>query len=170
MFKKLSTRQLAFCGILAAVYCVVTVATAPFAYGYMQFRISEALCVLPFFAPYTTLGLFVGCVLANIFSTVSALDIVIGSAATLIACLMTAHSRNLYLALLPPVICNMLLVGALLAWVMTPDAFLQGFVVMGVQVAIGEAAVMAILGLPLALLIRRRGWDRLLRGGLAART
>lgn len=170
MFKKLSTRQLAFCGILAAVYCVVTIATAPFAYGDVQFRISEALCILPFFAPFTTLGLFVGCLLANIFSTVSTLDIVIGSAATLIACLMTAHSRNLYLALLPPVVCNGLLVGAMLGWVLTPDAFLKGFLIFGAQVAAGELAVMAILGLPLALLIRRRGWDRLLRGGLAART
>ena len=170
MFKKMTTKQLAFCGILAAVYCVVTIATASFAYGSVQFRIAEALCILPFFAPYTTLGLFVGCLLANLFSTVSALDIVIGSAATLIACLMTAHSRRLWLALLPPVICNMLLVGAMLAWVYTPDAFLEGFVVMGAQVALGELAVMVILGLPLALLIRRRGWDQLLRGLQQAHT
>ena len=164
MPKKLTTRQLAFCGLLAAVDCAVTIATAPLSYGYAQFRISEALCILPFFAPYTTLGLFAGCVLANIFSTVTALDIVVGSAATLIACLLTARSRRLGLALLPPVACNGLLVGAMLAAVLSPHAFWQAFALMGLQVAFGELAVMLILGLPLALLIRRRGWDQLLRG------
>ena len=49
--KKLTVRELALCGVLAAVYAVITLAIAPFAYGPIQFRISEALCVLPFFVP-----------------------------------------------------------------------------------------------------------------------
>lgn len=88
--KKLTTRDLAFCGVIAALYAVITLAIAPFAYGPIQFRISEALCVLPFFVPVTSLGLFVGCLVANLFSTVTTLDTVIGSAATLLGCLWTA--------------------------------------------------------------------------------
>lgn len=154
---KLNTKRIAVCGVIAAVYAAVTIATAAFAYGPIQFRITEALCVLPFFLPYTTFGLFAGCLIANIFSTVSTLDIVIGSAATLIGCLWTSKVKNRYLAPLPTVICNWIMVGAMLAYVYTPDAFLSGFITMGAQVAVGEAAVMGLLGLPLTLYLDKTG-------------
>jgi len=160
---KYNTKRMAMCGILAAVYCAVTVLSAPIAYGPVQFRLSEALCMLPLFAPYTSLGLFVGCLLSNLFSTVTALDIVVGSAATLIACLWTAKCRRIWLAWIPTVAVNAILVGGMLAFVLTPEAFLQGFLLMGSQVALGEAAVLLVLGVPLAYLARRRGWDEKLR-------
>ena len=158
-----NTKRLAMCGILAAVYCAVTVLSAPIAYGPVQFRLSEALCILPLFAPYTSLGLFVGCLLSNLFSTVTALDIVVGSAATLIACLWTARCKRIWLAWIPTVAVNGVLVGTMLAFVLTPEALLQGFALMGGQVALGEAAVMLTVGVPMAYLIRRRGWDEKLR-------
>ena len=153
--KKLTTRDLAFCGVIAALYAVITLASAPFAYGPIQFRISEALCVLPFFVPVTSLGLFVGCLVANLFSTVTTLDIVIGSAATLLGCLWTAKLRTKWLTPLPTTIVNGVMVGAMLAAVYTPDAFWQGFLVNGLQVAAGELAVMVILGLPLAIWLEK---------------
>ena len=42
-----TTKRIALCGIVAAVYCIVTIVSAPIAYGPVQFRLSEALCVLP---------------------------------------------------------------------------------------------------------------------------
>lgn len=153
--KKLTIRELAFCGVLAAVYAVVTMATASFAYGPIQFRITEALCVLPFFAPVTSLGLFIGCLVANLFSTVSVLDIVIGSAATLIGCVWTSKLRNKWLVPLPTVLANGVMVGAMLAAVYTPDAFWSGFLTMGAQVAVGELAVMLVLGLPLMAYLQK---------------
>lgn len=162
--KHSTTKRLALCGILAAVYCVVTIVTASFAYGPVQFRLSEALCVLPFFAPYTSLGLFVGCLLANIFSTVSALDIVIGSAATLLGCLWTARCKKLWFVPVPTVVCNAVLVGAMLSWLYSPKGlFLKGWLVMGAQVGAGELAVLLVLGLPLAFVLRRRGLDQKLQ-------
>jgi len=155
--KKITTRQLAVCGILAALYAVVTVASSSFAYGPIQFRLSEALCVLPFFAPYTTWGLFIGCLIANLFSTVSALDIVVGSAATLLGCYLTSRLRSRWLVPLPTILVNAVMVGAMLAWVYTRDAFFTGFVTMGVQVALGEAAVLIVLGFPLMLLLQKNG-------------
>lgn len=153
--KKLTTRDLAFCGVIAALYAVITLAVAPFAYGPVQFRISEALCVLPFFVPVTSLGLFIGCLVANLFSTVTTLDIIIGSAATLLGCLWTAKLRTKWLTPLPTTIVNGIMVGAMLAAVYTPDAFWQGFLVNGLQVAAGELAVMVILGLPLAVWLEK---------------
>ena len=162
--KHYTTKRLALCGILAAVYCVVTILTASFAYGPVQFRLAEALCVLPFFAPYTSLGLFVGCLLANIFSTVSALDIVVGSAATLLGCLWTARCKKLWFVPVPTVVCNAVLVGAMLSWLYSPkELFLKGWLVMGAQVGAGELAVLLVLGLPLAIVLRRRGLDQKLQ-------
>ena len=155
MKEKISTKQVAFCGILAAVYAALTIATAAFAYGPIQFRLADALCILPFFLPFSTWGLFIGCVIANLFSTVSALDIVIGSLATLLGCLMTSRVKNPYLAPLPTIVCNTVWVGAMLAWVYMPENLLLGFATMGAQVLIGEAAVLYVLGLPLLLVLRR---------------
>ena len=157
--KNISLQQLTFCGILAAVYAALTVATAAFAYGGVQFRLAEALCVLPFFAPWTSYGLVLGCLIANLFSTVSALDIVIGTCATLIGCLLTTRVRHKWLVPLPTVLSNSVLVGAMLALVYTPDAPLQGFALFALQVGAGELAVLYALGMPLLLVMQRKGLD-----------
>lgn len=75
--KKLNTRQIALNGIVAGLYAAITILTASFAYGNIQFRISEALMMLLLFEPHLTIGLTIGCLIANLFSTVSVLDIVI---------------------------------------------------------------------------------------------
>ncbi len=89
--KKLNTRQIALNGVVAGLYAAITILTASFAYGDIQFRIADAMCLLVVLEPSLTVGLTLGCVIANIFSTVSVLDIVVGSAATLIGCLLTAR-------------------------------------------------------------------------------
>lgn len=149
-------RRLTACAMLAALYAVVTVLTAPFAFGAIQFRIAEALCVLPMFLPYTGWGITLGCLLANLFSTVTALDCIIGTAATALCCLLIARWRHTWVAVLAPVLCNGVMVGAMLSWVLMPaELFWQGFALHGAQVAAGELAVMLSLGLPLQLLLRR---------------
>ena len=102
-------RRMTICGVLAALYAALTLSTAAFAFGPIQFRIADALCVLPFFMPFTSVGLFIGCLIANIFSTVSALDIVIGSLATLIGCLGAARMPNKWLSPLPTIAANTVL-------------------------------------------------------------
>ena len=160
---RLTVHRLTACGIIAAIYAVLTVATSSFAYGPIQFRIAEALGVLPFFAPWTAWGVTLGCLLANLFSTVSALDIVIGTLATLIACLLTARCGNRFLAPLPPVIANAVMIGAMLAGVLAPESFWKSFVLFGLEVGAGELAVMYTLGLALIVFFRRRGLDERLR-------
>ena len=81
--KKITSRQIALNGLVAGLYAAVTILTASFAYGNIQFRIAEALCPLVALEPSLTIGLTLGCLIANLFSTVSALDIIVGTAATL---------------------------------------------------------------------------------------
>lgn len=163
--KKLTTRQIALNGVIAGLYAAITILTASFAYGNIQFRIADALCVLVALDPSLTIGLTLGCLIANIFSTVSALDIVIGTAGTLLGCLLAAKVRKDWLVPVPVILANAVLVGAMLAYVLTPGALLQGFLINGGEVLLGEAAVLYALGVPLLLFFRKSGlMDRLLNG------
>ena len=47
--KNITTKMMAQGAVIAAVYVVLTLAFAPISFGAIQFRISEALCILPFF-------------------------------------------------------------------------------------------------------------------------
>ena len=82
-----TTQKLVSAAIVGALYAVLTMVLAPISYGPVQCRVSEVMCILPFFMPHTTWGLFLGCAIANIASTAGLADIVFGSLATLFACL-----------------------------------------------------------------------------------
>ena len=105
---KIRTRQLTLAALTAAAYAVLSYFGSIFGitYGPIQCRFSEALCVLPFFLPETAWGLGVGCLIANLLSPYGVLDIVVGSAATLLAALLTARCKKMWLAPLPPVLTN----------------------------------------------------------------
>ena len=148
--KKLNTRQIALNGIVAGLYAAITILTASFAYGNIQLRISEALMMLLLFEPSLTVGLTIGCLIANLFSTVSVLDIVIGTAATLLACLLTTRIKKPWLAPLPTILVNAVMVGAMLSWLYMPsEQFWNGLLVFGGEVGAGEASVLYVLGIPL---------------------
>ena len=152
-------RKIAFAGVVAALYAAMTIIIAPISYGPVQFRIAEALCILPFFYPVTALSLFIGCVIANLFSPYGILDIVAGSMASLLAALVTMQLGRIRrdtlamktLACLPPVIFNALIIGAVIAWSSTSggEAFWPAFIVNGFQVGLGQILVMYGVGLPL---------------------
>ena len=149
--RKNSVRRLTRAAIVGALYAALTLLSSVFgiAYGPVQFRISEALCVLPFLFPETAWGLFVGCWAANLISPYGPLDMVMGSLATLLAALWTAKCRRKWLAPLPPVICNGVLVGAVIAWQQSGslETFWPAFALNGASVALGEAVVCFALGL-----------------------
>lgn len=156
-----SVRRLAVLALIAAVYAVLTMSLGFMSYGIMQFRVAEALCVLPFLFPYASWGLVAGCLLANLLSAYGPLDVVFGTLTTLLACLATAAlglknrdslPRNI-LACLMPVVCNAVIVGALIAFFETNEfltgAFWPAFGMNALTVGFGELAVMLLLGLPL---------------------
>ncbi|NMA24797.1 MAG: QueT transporter family protein [Clostridiales bacterium] len=167
----MSTRKIAFAAVVGAVYAALTIALAPISYGAVQFRISEALCVLPFFFPFSAWGLFAGCVIANLLSAYGVPDVVFGSLATLLAALCTMAAGKTggrgvlpkALACLPPVIFNGLIVGAVIAYGITgisgaSKAFWPTYAIVGLQVGLGELAVMYILGFPALVLLPKTGF------------
>lgn len=163
MKKQISVRQLCVCAVVAALYAAITMIAAPLSYGLTQFRLSEALVVLCVFEPSLGIGITLGCFLANVFSTVTALDMVIGTLATGLACLWTARCKRVGLIPLPNVLVNAVLVGGMLAAVLFPEQLVTGFLLAALQVGFGEAVVMYGLGLPLLLFAKRTGFvDRLM--------
>ena len=149
----ITTRKLAAAAVTGAAYAALTMLLAPISYGAIQCRVSEVLCILPFFIPCTAWGLFAGCAIANLLSAAGIFDVVFGSLATLLAALCTAwlgRGRGAQswvrciLAALMPVVFNFVFVGAVLTWSLTDAAFPHlnaSFWVFGGQVALGEIAV-----------------------------
>lgn len=155
MKRKSLFRNLCANAVIAALYAVVTIVLGAFSYGPVQFRVSEALVVLCAFRPSLGVGLTLGCFLANLFSSVTALDLIFGTLATALACLWTARCKKLWLMPIPNVVTNALIVGAMLAAVLSPTAFLPSFALMALQVGLGELVVMCGLGLPFAVLLQK---------------
>ena len=88
MFKKVSAKSLCRAGVIAALYVVMSLLLYPLTFG-IQFRLSEALTVLPLFFAESIPALFIGCLIVNLFSAAGIYDILIGSAATLLAAICT---------------------------------------------------------------------------------
>ena len=155
MQKKSTVLRIATAAVVAAAYAALTIALAPISYGALQFRVSEALTVLPFFMPCTIWGLWIGCILANLYTGTVA-DIVFGSLATLLAALCTAWFgkrgntvKNRILGCLMPVVFNALVVGAVLTWGYQIQEFsdpLASFGFNALTVGLGEAGVLYLIG------------------------
>ncbi|MDD5017006.1 MAG: QueT transporter family protein [Eubacteriales bacterium] len=155
MKKVFTVRFMAEAGIIAAVYFALTMAVAPISYGQLQMRVSEALCILPFFTPAAIPGLFIGCLLANIFSFLGIFDVVFGSLATLVAALITHYIRKKWLLPLPSVVVNAFAVGALLYYLAELPFWLSVL-----YVGAGQAIACYALGMPLFFLLNKHK-DRL---------
>ena len=168
--KKMTIQHLTTAAVVGAAYAVLSLFGSVFGvtFGTVQCRFSEALCVLPFLFPETAWGLAVGCLIANLLSPYGLLDIVVGTLATLIAALLTRRCRSKYLAPLPPVLCNGLLVGAMLAYeeVGFGSAFASAFWFNACSVSVGEAISCFGLGL---LLLGQLQKSRFVRDELADR-
>ena len=157
---QLSVARLVRCAVIAAVYVVLCLALAPFSYGAVQVRIAEALCLLPVFGAEYIIGVTLGCFLANLLGS-TVIDVVFGTLATLLACLVTYKLRNVRVkglaipASLPPVVFNMLIVGAFEITFFfsdtAPTAALAAF--NAVAVGIGEIISCTIVGVALVKLV-----------------
>ena len=161
-------RKLAQGALIAALYIVLTHAqnmlfpeSTTMA---IQFRLSEALCILAFYTPAAIPGLTLGCMLFNLTSgSALPMDFLVGSAATALATAGMWLSREVKLWKLPlvglllPALTNSILVGWELAWVIG-----GGFWFNAICVAIGEITVRLLPGTALYLAIQHRSLSRLL--------
>ena len=140
---------------IAAIYVVLTLLTNVFglANGVIQVRFSEAMTVLPCIIPAAIPGLTIGCLISNTLTGALALDIVCGSFATLIGALFTYMLRKYrFLAPLPPIISNTVIIPFLLAFVYKFEGSVWYFMI---TVGIGEIISCGILGGLLLLTLKR---------------
>lgn len=147
--RKFTTRDLTLAAVIAAAYAGLTMLLPGSSYGYTQLRVSEALTVLPFLFPAAAPGLAVGCLIANLLSPYGLIDVVCGTAASALAAFLTMKMPAKWLAPLPPVLCNGVIVGGMLAWYEAGfgAGFWPAFAVTGAGVALGEVLVCYPLGL-----------------------
>ena len=165
-----NTRLMAHSAMIAALYVVLTylqnILFPDSATMAVQFRASEALCVLAFFTPASIPGLAIGCLLFNIsFAGALPLDFLVGSGASCFAALTMWLTRKVTIkgyplpGMLMPALFNALFVG----WELSVYIG-GGFFINALYVAIGEAAVLLTLGTALYYAIKARHLDARLFG------
>lgn len=139
---------------IAALYVILTLIANAFGLANyaIQVRFSEALTILPFFTPAAIPGLFVGCIVSNTLTGCMLLDTIFGSIATLIGAFGTYFISNAlkhsnasrYLATLPPIVSNTIIVPFVLAYVYKFEGSIPYFML---TVGIGEIISCGILGI-----------------------
>ncbi len=156
--RKLSVRDLTLAAMVAALYTVMGYFANIFGldFGVVQFRFAEALTVLPFLFPAAGPGLVAGCFLTNLLSPYGPLDWLFGTLATAIAAYLTMKMPKWYLAALPPVIINALILSPMWAWTDTGAVNTAFWAACGwnaVKFIPAEALVCYVLGTPLLKLL-----------------
>ena len=171
--KTKSTVYIVQAAVIAALYAALTIlqntllpGTASMA---VQFRVAEVLTILAVFTPAAIPGLTIGCVIANIssLSVLGPYDMIFGSLASLLAAVLMYLLRNKRLFKLPvasalmPALANGIIVGFEIEFFFVEGGFHFGdFLFQGGCVALGELGVLFVLGLPLARLIEKQGFDK----------
>ncbi len=148
-------RGLVNAAAVASLYMLLTVCFAPISSGLVQCRVSEALCVLPYFTSAAVPGLFIGCMLSNLLMGAPLPDVALGSLATLLAAVCTCQMRtraSRYFAPLPSVLLNAAAVGLLLVRVYGVDVPLWTACL---YVGVGQALACFGLGIPLMSVLSR---------------
>ena len=155
-----NVHSLARSAMIAAIYVVLTLLFAPISFGAIQFRVAEALMLLPVLTVDAVPGLFIGCLLANLLGGGVWFDVVLGSIATLLAAICTRKCRaRPPVAAIFPTIFNGLIVGPVVyfAYVRAPGApvSVPTLLFNMATVAFGELVVCYVLGLLLLYALKR---------------
>ncbi|WP_350344107.1 QueT transporter family protein [Proteinivorax tanatarense] len=145
-----STKGLAMGGMVAAIYIVLTAPFAQFTMGPIQFRIAEALTVLPIIMPQSIIGLFVGCFLANLLAGAHILDILGGSLITLIAAILTYNFRKSKIAYTFPIVLNAIFIPLILYF-----AFTVPFLPTVLSIFVSQTIIILGLGIPLVQILKK---------------
>ena len=149
--RKFTPRDLTLSAMVAALYFVLCYFGNIFqlTFGPVQVRLGEALTVLPFLFPATAPGLALGCLLTNVLSPYGPIDMVVGTLATAIAAFATMKMPRWYLAGLPPIAANALLLPPMWAWAEAGalnDAFWAAYGLNLWTFVVGEAVACYVLG------------------------
>ena len=153
MQKTFTTRFIAQAGIIAAIYVALVLLFAPISFNVIQFRIAEALAILPYFTPAGIPGVTIGCLIGNLIGMGEPLDIIFGTLATLIGAFGSyALRRNKGLVPIPPILSNTIIIPWVLRFAYgVPDAIPYLMLTVG----IGEVLAIYVLGMILLLTLER---------------
>ena len=150
--------------MIAASYVALTYFSNLFglANGAIQFRISEALCILPIFFPEAVPGLFIGCLISNLITSANPFDIIFGSLATLLGALGAMLLRKLspkllWLATLPTVLANMVIIPPVLIFAYGAT---EAYLWLVLTVGIGEIVCAGIGGTVLGYSFKRANLEK----------
>ena len=146
MKNQTNTRFLTQSGVIAAVYVLLTMLAAAMGLdsGAVQLRLSEALTILPVFTPAAVPGLFIGCLLSNLLAGGVIWDVIFGSLATLLGAVGTRLLRkNRWLACLPPILANVIIVPLVLTYAYGIPGGIPWFML---TVGVGEVLTCGVLG------------------------
>ena len=139
--------------MIGAIYVVLTMLLLPISFGPVQFRVSEALCVLPYFTPAAVPGVFVGCLISNILGGCVPMDVVFGSLATLIGAVGSWYlRRHKWCVCLPPILANTIIIPWVLRFAYGAEEMIP---FMMVTVGIGEVLAIGVLGNALLVTLER---------------
>ena len=152
----MKNRKIAFItltAVIAALYAALTWVFAPISFWAIQFRISEALCILPYFTPAAIPGVTIGCILGNLITGAPIWDVIFGSLATLIGAFGSYLLRkNKWLVPIPPILSNVLIIPWVLKFAYdAPDAV----PFMMLTVGIGEILAVYVLGMILLIALEK---------------
>lgn len=142
--------------VIASLYVLFTFLSFSFASGAVQLRLSEALCILPYFTPVAIPGLFIGCLLANLVTGSAIWDVIFGSLATLIGAVGSyLLRRHRWLVPLPPILANAIIVPLIIIYTSgaptwTPSLYFG----MVATVGLGEVLSCGVLGMLLMKALR----------------
>lgn len=144
--KKTALRQMMFGAVIAAAYVALTFVSQALglAYGAVQIRLSELLCVLPIYSPAAIWGLTLGCFISNMFSSLGPIDMLCGTAATLLAAVGTYLLRKVKPRIVPllcPILFNAVIIGAEIAFLSGG----KGFWLNAALIALGQS-ISVLLG------------------------
>jgi len=153
MNMKKTTKRLTQAAVIAALYVALTWVFAPISFWAVQFRVSEALCVLPYFTPAAIPGVTLGCILGNLVSGAPIWDVIFGSLATLIGAVGSyLLRRNKWLVPIPPIVANTLIIPFVLKYAYHLD---DAVPFMMLTVGIGEILAIYVLGMLLLLALEK---------------
>ena len=143
---KRNTLFVCHAALIAAMYVALTFVSTAFGLssGVIQCRLSEALCILPFFTPAAIPGLTIGCLIANLQAAAIWQDLIFGTLATLLGAIGTYYLRRWkFLAPIPTVLANTLIIPIVLKFAYMLDGALP---FMFLTVGIGEIISAGIFG------------------------
>lgn len=141
------TLYLTQAAVIAAIYTVLVYVFQYFGFGPIQFRIAEALTILPYFTPAAIPGVTLGCLLSNLLCKADILDVIFGTLATFIAACLSYRLRfNKFLVPIPPIIVNAIII----PWILKYAYFESNPIpIMMLTVGLGQLISAGVIGMVL---------------------